>query len=128
MTTFDSFWELYPRKVSKKAAHTAWDKLEPESHELIMEHLEKRVKTDSQWLAGEFIKHPSTWLNQECWFDEYETARTKAFVAEQSPAPVICPTCRSYDTTQRHKDICEDGIGYYDYAVIIGGQRHYRLL
>jgi len=74
MPSFDEFYNLYGKKVAKKAALKAWNKLSFIDHNLIMIHLEERVLTDQQWLAG-YQPHAATFLNGELWEDEYETSR-----------------------------------------------------
>ena len=71
---FDEFWDEYPRKVGKGAAERAWGKIRPtaELHGKIMAALEK-AKGCRDWVKdnGEFIPHPTTWLNQKRWEDDY---------------------------------------------------------
>lgn len=86
---FDDFWELYPRKEAKGQARKTWEKLvkakilTPTVQKFIVDHLAIRIQDDSAWVEGErrFIPHPSTWLNDERWDDEYET------LADKKPAP-----------------------------------------
>ena len=70
---FESFWSLYPRKVSKQTALKAFLKLSPNDEllQLIIKGVEIQSKTD-QWQKdnGQFIPHPATWLNQRRWEDE----------------------------------------------------------
>jgi hypothetical protein len=72
---FDEFWSAYPKKVGKKAAWTAWNKIKPnaELHDKIMTAIGRARVTD-QWMRenGRFIPNPTTWLNQGRWDDEYE--------------------------------------------------------
>lgn len=72
---FDRFWDAYPRKVAKKVAQQAWLKLKIKEDLFveIMNAIEKQKKS-KQWKkdGGEFIPHPSTWLNQERWTDELQ--------------------------------------------------------
>jgi hypothetical protein len=67
---FDRFWAAYPRKVCKKAARKAFDKVETDIDTLLYA-LEQHKKSD-QWRKGngQFIPHPATWLNNERWEDE----------------------------------------------------------
>ena len=77
---FELFWFQYPNKVVKKKAHEAWLKHRPtgELFASIMQGLE-RAKKSAQWAKdnGKYIPHPTTWLNQERWTDEGNTAPTK---------------------------------------------------
>lgn len=73
---FDEFWAEYPRKVGKDAARKAFDKRKP-SRELLgrmLASIRAQVQTvDWQKDGGQFIPHPTTWLNEGRWQDE-ETA------------------------------------------------------
>ena len=72
-TSFDSFWDSYPKKVAKEAARKAWRKINPSAAlaNLILEAIDKH-KTTQKWQdkGGEFIPHAATWLNQRRWEDE----------------------------------------------------------
>lgn len=77
---FIDFWNEYPKKKSKGQAEKVWLKLKP-STELftsIMEGL-SIAKQSHDWKkeSGQFIPHPSTWLNSKGWEDEHETAKDK---------------------------------------------------
>ena len=67
---FESFWNLYDKKKSRPDAEKKFKAaLKKDTFENIVAGLEKYIKargTDAQ-----YWKHPSTWLNQECWKDEY---------------------------------------------------------
>ncbi len=73
---FEAFWIMYPRKVAKLAACKAWHrarKLATEAEimagvERLLEHLPEDMR---------FIPHPTTWLNQGRWDDEYETTANR---------------------------------------------------
>lgn len=70
---FERFWQAYPKKVSKKSALKAWQKVvvSEETVPKILSALEAQVSTE-QWRkdGGRFIPHPTTWINQERWNDE----------------------------------------------------------
>lgn len=70
---FLKFWETYPRKVGKDAAYTAWVKRNGTrpSIEIILEKLNE-LKISEQWTRdnGQYIPHPSTWINRGGWADE----------------------------------------------------------
>lgn len=73
MPTFNEFWALYPRKISKRVAEKSWSKMTPQEQsdalEAITHHLEywKLKNTET-----EYIPHPATWLNQGRWEDELD--------------------------------------------------------
>lgn len=70
---FDRFWAAYPRKVGKPAAVAAWKKLAVDEGLLgrMIAAVGRQARSD-QWVKdnGQFIPHPSTWLNQRRWEDE----------------------------------------------------------
>lgn len=80
---FSDFWTAYPKKIRKAAAMRAWLRkgLNAKAEEIIA-HLERRVRSDAQWLdaGGKYIPHPATWLNGDGWLDEYATAPERGFV------------------------------------------------
>ena len=70
---FDKFWEIYPRKVGKKAALRAWSaavKAVP-LHDILPaaeRYAKSVVGKDPQYIA-----HASTWLNGQRWQDDLDT-------------------------------------------------------
>lgn len=73
---FPKFWKLYPNKKGRSAAEKAWKKLKvtDDLFTLITNGLAKQVVC-ADWTkdAGQFIPHPSTWLNGKRWEDEVVT-------------------------------------------------------
>lgn len=100
---FDAFWKLYPRKVGKSAARKAWDKLKPgvklAAH--ICKSVEYHLKCED-WRRdeGKFIPHPSTYLNEGRYDDEF---------GSMTVAEAVTPKFRyEYDpTTNRVKELLE---------------------
>jgi len=73
MPTFNEFWSLYPRKISKRVAEKSWSKMTPQEQsdalEALPNHLEYwKIKNTET----EYIPHPATWLNQGRWEDELD--------------------------------------------------------
>ena len=70
---FERFWKAYPRKVGKDAAQRAFDKLRPTAALVddMVAAIERQCRSDA-WTkdGGQFIPHPTTWLNQGRWNDE----------------------------------------------------------
>jgi hypothetical protein len=66
---YESFWEVFPRKVGKKAAHRAWlnAALDVDPSVIIAGAL--RYSTDPNREPA-FTVHPATWLNQGRWDDD----------------------------------------------------------
>ena len=115
---FEEFWGAYPRKVSRKKAEQTWKRLEP-SEELtkkIVAHVESQKRT-SQWTrdGGEYIPHPTTYLNQERWKDDpviavipVEEKKTRAQLLRE--AANACGICRGkgiVDVDGGAKRLCE---------------------
>lgn len=71
---FESFWEAYPRKVGKAKAEAAFQKLSVPV-EVLISAIAKQKKS-AQWTkdGGQFIPHPTTWLNRQGWEDELAPA------------------------------------------------------
>ena len=70
---FNRFWAAYPRHVGKQVAVKAFEKIHPDEETLtVMLNAIDWQKNTRQWREnnGQFIPHPSTWLNQRRWEDE----------------------------------------------------------
>lgn len=67
---FEEFWQKYPKKVGKKAAHSAWKKAKVHVDD-VLKALEWQTVSD-QWTRqdGQFIPNPATYINQGRWTDE----------------------------------------------------------
>ena len=76
--TFERFWSLFPKKVAKRKAELAWDKIPAEDHESIYAHVQG-IKNTDQWKikGGQFIPHPTTYLNEERWKSVLELPKKK---------------------------------------------------
>lgn len=69
---FEQFWILYPRKIDKKKAYKSFIKiLKAYSLDVILSGTEKYSK-QVKGVEKKFIKHPSTFLNNESFIDGYE--------------------------------------------------------
>jgi hypothetical protein len=65
---FDEFWGVYPAKVGKGAARKAYrHALTRGSSAEILAGAKRYAESKPD---PKFTKHPSTWLNAECWLDE----------------------------------------------------------
>lgn len=70
---FERFWMAYPRKVGKDAARKAFVKRKPDEALLTTMFYAIKIQSHSEdWRkdGGQFIPHPSTWLNEGRWQDE----------------------------------------------------------
>jgi uncharacterized protein YdaU (DUF1376 family) len=69
---FETFWKVYPKKVSKENAKKAWLKIKP-NDELIAK-ITKAVKDQKlSEREQQFIPHAASWLNAKRWEDEVTT-------------------------------------------------------
>jgi hypothetical protein len=72
---FGAWWEGYPRKVGRITAETAYRKAR--KHQSAPDLLAGRDRSIAAWKAegreDRLIPHPTTWLNQGRWADEYAT-------------------------------------------------------
>ena len=76
---FDEFWAVYPRKVAKQTAKKKLASVlksvrrdkRMEFFVTMMTALRRHMESD-QWTrdGGQFVPHPTTWLNQARWEDE----------------------------------------------------------
>jgi hypothetical protein len=70
---FERFWSEYPNKVKRIKCQEIWQrlKLTPAQAERVIEAVRRYKRTD-QWQKddGQFVPHPSTFLNQRRWEDE----------------------------------------------------------
>lgn len=73
---FNDFWAVYPKRVARKDAWKAWEKLDPSPAlvETIMAALAWQTR-QADWLrdGGKFVPYPATWLRAERWDDERPT-------------------------------------------------------
>jgi len=77
--SFVRFWQAYPRKIGKKTAKQKFDSIlkKTKDQDALLETIFSAIdiqKHSEQWQkdGGQFIPHPTTWLNQERWNDEIE--------------------------------------------------------
>ena len=75
-TRFDTFWELYPSKVGKVAAHKAFVKaVKLAGLDAVLAGVH-RYANDRNLPDRQFIPNPATWLNQGRWDDAPCAPRT----------------------------------------------------
>lgn len=71
---FEQFWAAYPRKKKKGYAFRCWQKAKGRPLLPVLLDAIARQKQSHDWLKdnGDYIPHPSTWLNGRSWDDEVE--------------------------------------------------------
>ena len=76
--TFNDFYNQYPRKMARKDAEKAWNRLTPIQQAECLEAMPNYLK---YWkikeTAKDFIPYPATFLNQERWTDDIDIEPTK---------------------------------------------------
>ena len=86
LMTFDFFWDKYPRKVGKKRASQIFARVindaDPVAFLHGLSHYQKYCEVTNKPIK--FIKHPSTWLTQECWHDDYSDEIESADTGDRS--------------------------------------------
>lgn len=72
MDKFKRFYAEYPRKEGKKAAYTAFQKLNPDEEllEVILSALYRQKRNNWEDREKKHIPLPASWLNGERWTDE----------------------------------------------------------
>lgn len=77
---FAEFWSAYPLKKAKATAEKAWQKLKPSADlqaAILSAIAAHKLSADWQRDGGQYIPHPTTWLNQRRWEDEVIHARSQ---------------------------------------------------
>ena len=77
---FAEFWSAYPLKKAKATAEKAWAKLKPSADlqaAILSAIAAHKLSADWQRDGGQYIPHPTTWLNQRRWEDEVTHARSQ---------------------------------------------------
>lgn len=75
VSDFEAIWKLYPNKKGKPVALKAYKRAIKNgvTNEDIKNGVERYVmEIERKRIAADYIKHGSTWFNQECWTDSYE--------------------------------------------------------
>lgn len=71
---FPEFWAIWPRKRDKQKARQVWisRRLDEKADEIIHD-VKERLRRDWQWQkdGGQFIPHPTTYLRNARWEDEF---------------------------------------------------------
>lgn len=83
---FAQFWDMYPKKKDKQSAEKAFKKLNPDEALLktMLNAIEEQKKS-AEWQKdnGQYIPHPSTWLNGHRWEDEINIGVNKQQADEE---------------------------------------------
>ena len=78
---FEEVWKAYPKKQGKEAAKKAYIKARKAGTsklEIIAGLTRYKMFIQANNTADRYIKHGSTWFNQQCWQDDYSCDDLKA--------------------------------------------------
>jgi hypothetical protein len=90
---FDTFWNIYPKKIGKGKAFTAWNKIcnkstkDKPSWNTIKTVLIAQKKSERWVEQYEYIPHASTWLNEFRWLDNPDELK-KVIINNKSNKPL----------------------------------------
>lgn len=68
--SFETFWELYAKKVDRKATERAWKRIKKSLHDTIFAHVRDYVASTPD---VKFRKNPASYLNANAWENEIIT-------------------------------------------------------
>lgn len=91
LVRFDTFWDLYGKKEETKKCRVQFLKLSEDVQNKILQVTPLYVKKTPD---KQFRKLPSTWLNNECWNDDY---------SEFQPKPQVKPNIHQFNTIQEYE-------------------------
>lgn len=77
---FEELWKIYPNKKSKKDALRYYksSRKKGTTYEEVLNGLNAYIDyITAERIDAKYIKHGSTWFNQECWNDDYLVRRKK---------------------------------------------------
>jgi len=105
-TPFDTFWQIYPRKIARKKCEQWWHK---HATDVASQILDAATTATKQWRQDNteprYIPHPYTWLNQERWKDHTPLPAPEKEVRPYDTQPTQCDTCdgtRYISTEDKH--------------------------
>jgi len=76
---FETFWTLYPRKVSKRDAAKTWARMKPAEHDAAIEAITAHALVwQVQGRSADKVPHAATWLNGRRWEDDLGGEQARA--------------------------------------------------
>jgi hypothetical protein len=72
---FEDFWKEYPKKIDKIKTRKAWRKISPNADlriSIMGALLRQKLLPSWNKEQGQYIPHPTSWLNGRRWEDQYE--------------------------------------------------------
>jgi hypothetical protein len=100
---FVEFYSVYPNKVKRKDALTAWNSGKCEKiTDTIVEDVKLRCRTEWKGQNQHYIPHPTTYLHQRRWEDETPPTERRNTAKEQQPV-----------TERVYEDVTEENFDKY---------------
>lgn len=81
---FNDFWAIYPKKVAKKDAEKAWNRLNAAQKITALEALPAHTR---RWTDPQFMPHAATWLNGERFDDVLPPMPVRAITSANYQTP-----------------------------------------
>ncbi len=81
-TSFEAFWELYPRKVSKKSARAEWTRVNGDVLDVLIINGLRAALTTDEWRRNiaepgmPHVPHARAWLHNHRWTDVLDELST----------------------------------------------------
>lgn len=94
LVRFDTFWDLYGKKSDTKKCREKFCKLPEQTQQKILQVVELYVKKTPDL---KFRKLPLTWLNGECWNDDYSDVKPLQPI-NPKPEPKLFYTQAEYES------------------------------
>jgi hypothetical protein len=85
-SSFDAFWEAYPKKVGKGEARRAYAKALRKIEENVILSAVNDYAASRRGQEKRYTANPATWLNQERWEDEVQT-NSRVGILPDAPIP-----------------------------------------
>ena len=95
--SFGQFWAIYPNKVKKKDAFTAWRSGKCEKIvDTIIADVQRRIDTEWKGDGAQYVPHPTTYLHQRRWEDETPPQERKQGRSKEWKNPALAYQQREY--------------------------------
>lgn len=101
VTRFDEFWAIYPRKVGKDKARTAYTTATKRTDEDTIIAGATRLAQDPNLPEKTFIPHPTTWLTRGGWDDEPLPSRRSSQNIDSKVGGHVALARRLFDEEQQ---------------------------
>lgn len=100
---FLDFYSVYPNKVKRKDALTAWNAAKLDNiADTIIADVKLRCETEWKGINKRYIPHPTTYLHQRRWEDETPPTERRNTAKEQQPV-----------TERAYEDVTEENFDKY---------------